>query len=386
MDIKQQILDCVYSTPSGREFAFSSSSDGMRKSFRNSVAEFLKSKKHDEAAQKCRDMYFSMLDMHDKYPELFPPIDRLNADELYGTHVYSGQRLHFSHQANVFLLGLYIYHNFGPLRKQIDKEMEETTVEIRSDEEFPFRYSGGNQYGEFLYRWRLSSLCHDIGTGIRLCQGESKKIAETLRRFRFQKPVGTIKELGIFEGRDLLDELDKASGVIKFSQYVRFQEAQPFPDSVHHDHGIMGSLVFLQFMHGAFSRHQENQISRNTEGMKVFWHPEILSHSIIQIALCIAMHNLDIYLQALQNACSGEMKIFDMQRRPLAWLLKIADVLQEWDKPKIGTGEVGQELSTNLEISFSASKILVKNFPEDKKEETKRTISSFTKPNNIISL
>jgi hypothetical protein len=386
LNIKQQILDCVYSTPSGREFAFSSSSAETRERFQDSVSEFLKSKKHDEAVQKCRDLYFSMLDLHDKYPELFPPIDRLNVDELYGTHGYSGKRPHFSHQANVFLLGLYIYHNFELLRKQMDEEMEKTTVEIPRKEDLPFRYSGGDRYGEFLYRWRLASLCHDFGTGIQLCQGEADKIVEALGRFHFQKPIKTIKKLNIFEGRDLFDELDKASGAIQLSQYVRYHEGQPFPDSVHHDHGIMGSLIFLQLMHGAFSRHRENQISLNTEGMKVFWHPEILSHSIIQIALSIAMHNLDIYPQALQKACLGEVKIFDMHRHPLVWLLKIADVLQEWDKPEIGTEGVGQDLSTNLEMSFSGSKILVKNFPDEKKEETKRVIRSFTKPNDVVVL
>lgn len=388
MNIKEQILKCVYSTPSKRDFAFSESSPESRERFQDSVADFLKAVKHDETEDRCREVYFSMLDLHDKYPILFPPIDRLNVDELYGmdARACGGQRLHFSHQANVFLLGLYIYHNFEPLRIQMDREMTETTVEIPREPPYsPFRYSGGDQYGEFLYRWRLSSLCHDIGTGIHLCRGEENKIAGTLKRFRFQKPISSIRELYLFEGHDLLANLDNACGIIKFSQYTQYQEAHPFPDNIHHDHGIMGGLVFLQLMYGAYSRHQENQISRNVDGMEVFWHPEILSHSIIQIAMSIAMHNLDKYPQALQNF-SSTAKVFDIQRCPLAWLLKITDLIQEWDKPKIGMEQAEQDASTDLALAFSDSKIFVSNFPKEKKEETLEVIRSFTWPNDIISL
>jgi hypothetical protein len=384
MDIKQQILECLYSTPSGRDFAFSSSSTDSKERFQNSVADFLKAKKYGEAALRCREVYSAMLDLHDKYPTLFPSIDRLNVEELYGTHLFSGQRQHFSHQANVFLLGLLIYHNFPPLRERIDREMEATTIEIPRNPYGSFRYSGDDKYGEFLYRWRLSSLCHDIGTGIQLCLGDNTKITDTLGRLHFQTRVRSIEELHTFQGQDLLADLDKASGVVKFSQYEQYQQEHPFPDSIHHDHGLMGSLVFLQLMHGAYLRHKDNQISRNNDGTEVFWHPLILSHSIIQIAMTIATHNLDKHPEALQE-CSSTPKIFDMKRCPLAWLLKIADILQEWDKPKIAGEKADQSVTTNMELSFSDSKISAKNFPEDRKEETRRTVQYFTNPGDTIS-
>jgi hypothetical protein len=326
-----------------------------------------------------------MLILHDKYQTLFPPIERLNVDEFHGTHPYSGYRLHFSHQANVFLLGLYVYHNFPPLREHIEREMKETTVDIqREPPDLTFRYSGGSPYGEFLYRWRLSSLCHDIGTGIQLCQGNKTKIADTLGAFRFRKSVRSINELQVFNGQDLLSDLDHASGTVEFSDYSQYQEAHPFPDSIHHDHGIMGSLVFLQFMHGAYSRHRDNLTSKSDDGKEVFWHPEILSHSITQIAMAIAMHNLDKYPKALKDF-SGVTKVFDMKRCPLSWLLKVADLLQEWDKPETGRENTDPKISTQIAIAFSDSKIFIQNFPEDKKDETIRIINSYISPSEVVS-
>ena len=385
MNIKEQILGCLGSTPSRKEFAFSRSSQESRERFEKSVADFLRAKTYAEGERRCRELYFAMLDLHDKYPILTPAIERLNVEELYGTHNFACHRLHFSHQANVFLLGLFIYHNFEPLRTEIDREMRKTTVEIQTQPQYlPFRYSGVDEYGEFLYRWRLSSLCHDIGTGIQLCQGREDMLAYSLKRLNFQRPISSIKELRVFEDDNLLANLDSACGFISFSKYAQYQELHPYPDYICHDHGIMGGLIFLQLMHEAFSRHSKNLVSYNVEGMEVFWHPEILSHSIVQIGMAIAMHNLDKYPQALQSY-ANITTVFDIQRCPLAWLLKVADVLQEWDKPWAREEQTDQNLHTDLELIFSDSKIIVKNFPENKRNEAQEVIHNFTWPSNIIS-
>jgi hypothetical protein len=366
LSIKKQIQECLFSTPSGRDFAFSSPTFEGIQQFRRTVTAFLDTRKHNEAVNRCREVYRSMLDIHDKYSILFPVIDNLNLDELYGTGKFSSQRLHFSHQANVFLLGLYIYHNFEELRKRIDSEMKRTTIEISRDPPYPpFRYSGGEPYGEFLYRWRVSSLCHDIGTGVQLCQGNEKEIGEILESLRFQKPVNNIRELCTFEKRDLRNDLDRANN-ISFSRYMQYQENHPFPDSLRHDHGIVGALIFLRKMNEAYSRNIKNKVTYNNDGTEVFWHQGILNHSILQIALCIGMHNLNNHPKALQES-STISKIFNLNRYPLAWLLKVADLLQEWDKPTIENQGSDPSTETDLAIGFSKSEIIVKNFPKEKK-------------------
>lgn len=383
MNIKQQILTCLYSTPSGKDLAFSSSSHNTIKRFSESVKDFLKASTYDEAKHRCSELYFTMLDLHDKYPILNPTINRLNTEELFGVYKPEQHRLHYRHQANVFLLGLYIFHNFEPLRNEIEREMRQTTVEIQREPSYQsFRYSGGNEYGEFLYRWRLSSLCHDIGTGIQLCEGKQDKIAFSLNRLPFQKRIHSIKELVAFEDHNLLNDLDTAYDFIGVSDYMKYQELRPDRYNIHHDHGIIGSLIFLRLMHEAFSRHRENPISRNVEGTEVFWHPDILSNSITQIA--IAMHNLEMYPKALEKS-TEEIRIFDMKKHPLSWLLKISDLIQEWDKPEVDDSLNGLP-TTNLRLKTSHSKILVKNFLKQKHDKTAKVLQRYTNPNNIIML
>jgi len=323
-----------------------------------------------------------MLDLHDKYPILNPTINRLNTEELFGVYKPERHRLHYSHQANVFLLGLYIYHNFEPLRNSIEQEIVQTTIKTEREPGYPpFQYSGGNVYGEFLYRWRLASLCHDIGTGIQLCGGNKNKISDSLRRLHFREPMNSISQLVSFENLNLLDVLDQTCDYVRISNYVKHQLSTPFPNNVCHDHGIAGSLIFLRLIHEEYSRHRNNLTSRNVDDVEVFWHPDILTHSIAQIAVAIAVHNLEMYPKALEKS-TEEIRIFDMKKHPLSWLLKISDLIQEWDKPEVDDSLNGLP-TTNLRLKISHSKILVENFPKQKHDKTAKVLQRYTNPNNI---
>lgn len=384
MNVKGQILECASgSRVSGEDFAFSLSSDNTKKNFLNSIREFMGAKTYIEAERRCRELYACILTLHDKYPILFPTIDRLNIEELYGVHGSKERRLHFWHQANVFLLGLYLYHNFKLLREQIKFEMQRTTATITRNHPYPpFKYSGDSEYGEFLYRWRLAALCHDMGTGIQNCEGKEDKISRCLNHLPFQERVKSLGQLCNIGNCSLLRELDGSCNEVSLSKYMEYQNSNPFPDSIYHDHGIVGALIFLRLIHEEYSRHSETPISSTRFG-KVFWHPDILSHSILQIATAIAMHNLETHKKALK-ICAKNARIFDMHKRPLAWLLKTADLLQEWDKPK--REEEGNEVSpTDLKLRVSESRITVKNFPTDRLKNAQNVLKYYMNPKDIIA-
>lgn len=94
------------------------------------------------------------------------------------------------------------------------------------------------------------------------------------------------------------------------------------------------------------------------------------------------MHNIEKHPEALQMYAKN-VRIFDMQYRPLTWLLKISDLLQEWDKPKVK--DMRKDLPiTTLKLSISQSKILVENFPQERRDEAVKVLQSYTKPNDIV--
>jgi len=162
---------------------------------------------------------------------------------------------------------------------------------------------------------------------------------------------------------------------------MKYQSKNPFPQSVHHDHGIVSALIFLRLMHEEYSRHKDGEFSRTRFG-RVFWHSKILDHSILQIAIAIAMHNLESHSEALKINANNQ-KIFNIEIRPLAWLLKIADILQEWDKPKV-EDSLKAFPNSNLKINFSRNKILISNFPKEKIDGTLSVLDKYSKPNNLI--
>jgi hypothetical protein len=385
MTIKQQILDYASSKAEYSEnFAFSASDFDDRGKFQQAMIDFLRAREYAELEHRCRELYALVLSLHDKYSILNPTIEKSLIDELYGTSNYRAHRLHFVHQANVFLLGLYIYHNFRLLREEMDKEMERTTTTIDEGPNGPFRYSGGSRYGEFLYRWRLSSLCHDIGTAVQSCAGEETCIAQTLTRIPLLKNADSVEDLRSFQNHDFLKELEDACPTVRFSKYLKYHESNPCPQGVCHDHGIIGALIFLRHMHQAFWDHRDTRIS-HVGGKAVFWHPRILSSSIVQIALSIAVHNLDNHPEAFQKFADTE-GVFNLQNHPLAWLLKIADLLQEWEKPRLGEERTREDPGINMKIAFSDSKMIVDNFPEARREKTRITITEYTWPRDVISI
>ena len=117
---------------------------------------------------------------------------------------------------------------------------------------------------------------------------------------------------------------------------------------------------------------------------EVVWYPEILSNSILQISTVMAMHNLEKHPEALEK-CAKNVRIFDMQQRPLSWLLKITDLLQEWDKPP-AKKEMNVLPVTNMKLRISGSKISVENFPEGKRDTVLDVLRKYTNPNNIVSI
>ena len=390
MNIKDQILDCLVDRVKDQyDFSFINLEPDEREFFQQRVNEFFNSKTYDESERRARQLLFFLLDNHGKVPVLAPIIDKMNLDELYGEYEFQGQRLHFLHQVNVYLLGLYFYYNLESLRNKINFEMRKTTVRIIDQERnINFRYSSGTEYGEFLYRWRLTALCHDMGIGIQLCEGKAKCLSDYLTKLRIStsKNTSLLENLWLYEENNLLNELNGIYNKIQFAKSIEFQEASPYPDSVYHDHGIMGALAFLRLIRKEYANHP-NLISYKDGYKQLIWHPKILTHSILQIALAIALHNLNENPVALKKTCKQlNVKIYNQSSHPLVWLLKISDLLQEWDKPKAKFFSPKEELPpTTLEIyTDRKSKIMVKGFPENKISKTEEILQTYTTP-NIIS-
>jgi hypothetical protein len=404
MNIKNQFTEFIGRKP---DFAFVDFG-GMRSiAFNNRIVDFISAKNMSEAKRHAKMAMGKIAEFHGKGGVMGATLTALDNYELFQRYSFKKkQRRHFTHLLNVFLLGLYLYHNSEFIRSRILGEIERTNVDIpinNLNSEGSYRYSEGTPFGEFLYRWRLASLSHDFGYGVSLSGNKADRIKGYLNDIptaQFDEigfgRINTVEELYLYRDIDLLDKLNNAIDILSLRDYWDYQSNNPQFGKVYYDHGIISALIFLRLMHEEFGRHNE-QISQGENGGWIIWDKRLLDGPILQMAVAIAMHNLDQYPEAVfysvrQKNISGgirevselDMHIYNINDHPLIGLLKLADLLQEWDKIKVRVPATDPLPKTDMQISFHADKIIASDFPENKIMEISLKILRGCIPNEIV--
>ncbi len=367
MDIKKQIIECIDDEP---HFAGYNNQERIR----NKAKLMLKARKYSSLKRYATQLTTGILKSHNKGNMLMPSLDKLHITEvsmLYGSKGF--QRLHYMHQPYVFLLGLLIYHNCATVQRCILNEMEETTKCIADNAN---RYSGGDRYEEFLYRWRLASLIHDIGYGISLLD-DNKTAVDYLNnifspyKISFQKVIDLIICQTKQGTIDLIKDLDR-HGTVHLAEYIKTQFEYPQHGAIY-DHGIVSALMLLQLINAELLR-------KHPKKNNTIWDRDIIMPSINNVALAVAYHNLDKNEQMFKNSC--DKKLCNLKDNALAWLLKLSDTLQEWDKPKVIEYDKNSPLpKSRISIRFGDNSITICNLPEPVK--MRESIEKFIEPDPI---
>lgn len=375
LNIKKQILEYIRNVP---RFAFTNPLIAQVK-FVRLVETFFSATTIGQSERYARRLMNFILAQHEKAASIGAVLEPLNNVELYANYEYRKQRLHFTHLANVLLLGLYIYHNYQPIRDAIIREMQETTQ--WRELEFPcerlcYRYSGGDEFGEFLFRWKLAALSHDVGYGISPAGNNEEAVRDYLLDISafLHGDIDTLTDLFQYDGKDLLRVLDDSIHELSIREYMVYQLNNPFNDSVYRDHGIISSLILLRVLHEEYAKHELTPVTTSNYS-RIIWHNSFLETSIMQSAIAISFHNLNQHEEAL-NTVSDNYNIFNIENRPLCWLLKVADTLQEWDKP-LAIVSTDEELDpVKFSIHFQTDQIVIRNMNEDDRESICRLLDN----------
>jgi hypothetical protein len=356
--------------------------------FKQLALEYLSQRIYKDSVESAKKLTISVLSKHGKDKDVGPIAEFLEYFELKGSYSFTEQRVHYMHQLNVFLLGLYLYQNVPAIKESIYKEIDLTTSDLnffRHGVKENWRYSGGTQHGEFLYRWRLASLSHDIGYLISLNKRGSKTAIQMVNRVlsQYDKKIDRIEDIWIFKNINLLKQLDSKIDGISIEGYIDYQKDHPFKGVVYYDHGIISALLLLRLMNEAYEKHSNSACSTHNG---VLWHKSFLTSSILQAAIAIALHNIDQDKQALEQ-CTRGLKIFNLDTRPLSWLLKTSDILQEWDRFARNVKDSSPLSRTNYRIRVYKKTIIVtENFPLRKRKEIKDVIQRYMDPPGIMCI
>ena len=307
------------------------------------------------------------------------------------------QRDHFIHSVNVFLLGIAIYSQNKKYRNIFKSYI------LSSKYEKYYRDEEGNiSDEEFLYRWGIASLLHDIGYPFEIVGKQLKKIIndgvksisnsyevklgidfDDFNEFnsivkihpydfadRYRKNYNKSKFLNLYRPTDILAHKIAHDFELDFHTYkaiakhlYTFVEYMKLNNFI--DHGFYSSILVLNSYGKLMQKYAKNK--------DFFFYP------VVDSATAILLHNY--FHNTLQKIFSFDK--LDPSTNPIAFLLILCDELQEWnrqpfgliDKKKLYVNELAIEINeTDLRLKYILKQgILGFNFSKDK-ENTIRDI------------
>ena len=306
------------------------------------------------------------------------------------------QRDHFIHSVNVFLLGLAIYSQNKNYRESFERYV------LNSPYNKYYRMNEKLSHEEFLYRWGVASLFHDIGYPVEIIGKQLNKFindsvksisssygADTAIDFKDFNEFNTIVKIEpdfadryteVYPKAKFLN-LFKPTDIMAHKISTDFSDIDVNKVSKHLDDfvNIMGESGFID--HGFFSailvlNSYGYLIQKYAKNHDFFFYP------IVDSATAILLHNY--YRNVLQKA-PFNLKAMHPSQNPIAYLLILCDELQEWNRKPFGIKDKMKSHVNDLKLVVDNSKLevdyIVKNgsiglgFSEDKQEFLKKVLS-----------
>jgi hypothetical protein len=232
------------------------------------------------------------------------------------------------------------------------------------------------QYGVKVpcFQWKLAGLFHDVGYPAEIGKNVIKPYVDNINKIK--------KEIGV-DVRDLkatiqIDGIEKLTNDRNSFDLIQRrlndwelkinakQTYEKMTNSGEICHGMIGSLSILYIIDLLYQKHNEKR-EYNTifiPGTGIDVNQEYFEIDVVSACSAIFIHNLP-------NEYFKQAKI-NPKKAPVAYLLKLADCLQGWERP-----------SSNSKSGVSADKFQITtlnefnaNIPESKKLEMKNDIFS----------
>lgn len=344
-----------------------------------------------------------------------PPIDLLRKFE-HDRVFYSDYRDHTTHSLNTCFLGLYIYENNITVREAVSSFIRKDSLDstICSTEE------------AFLFIWLLTSLYHDIGYLVENKKidednsDEFKSIKKEIDRLlrtplaatpffsrkniteeqegeynnTYEVFVPSIRSIDNIEQKKYFSMLQRASyntnlavaDVNGIERYYNFAKSHTpkYRDSPYRDHGISSALLLLHIWHS----YRSYLSTICSKGALNAWYPEgyndicqlnetlpSFSRLVSVAAQAISLHNINKSVWKETDSVGNQINLHgfciklhdDDSSMPIAFLLRLCDELQVWDRPRFRAPAKNDKTlhANDLNITVSDSGVFVRFFEDD---------------------
>ena len=322
------------------------------------------------------------------------------------------QRDHFIHSVNVFILGLAIYSNNRKYRDRFERYVKNSPYK-----KYYKTRDGKFSSEEFLYRWGIASLFHDIGYPVEIIGKQlAKFVNDGSQAISSNYKVNTAINFNNFDELNSIIKLDPKFPVMYRRDYpeTNFIDVYKPTDIMAHQiftdlfvpnkinafdnfdkyGGDLYKLInhlggFVDYMaengfidHGYFSAifvlnsyaalMQKYYHEKDFEKYAYFFYP------VLNSATSILLHN---YYRGSLNKDESKTDLFNLEplevsQNPLAFLLIFCDELQEWNRKPIGVKDKKKNHVNDIQINITTDEVTVHyilkntalglNFSEDK--------------------
>ena len=304
-------------------------------------------------------------------------VDLMKKYEEMTGELINRQRDHFIHSVNVFVLGLAIYaknENYRMIFRDYILENEFYKKYYKTpDMEF--------SHEEFLYRWGIASLFHDIGYPFEIIGKQIDKVIEDgintisvnydidahvdYRDFHefnaivkihpydyadvFRSRYEETKVLDLFKPTDIMAHkisMDFGFDKVQFKRLIKHLSSfiKYMNDNGFVDHGYFSAILVLN----SYGKLIQQYAKKDKD---FFFYP------IVDSATAILLHNY--YNKTLQGNLFNLGKM-DPSSSPISYLLIFCDELQEWNRRPYGVLDKKRNHVNDFDVEIDDEKIIVR--------------------------
>ncbi|MFZ3137928.1 MAG: hypothetical protein WA126_11125 [Thermodesulfovibrionales bacterium] len=226
------------------------------------------------------------------------------------------------------------------------------------------------------FQWRLASLMHDIAypseVGINIMNRLSDKINELkeIHGISNNKVGFLVTPIGFDElenNRNSFDLIQDRIAEWELSIDVR----KEYDDTIKSGricHGMISALSVLQVIDSLYQKYNPKRELKEIKSNGLDWNQRYFNDDVVSACTAIYIHNLPI-------KCFQKGKI-DCTKAPLGFLLKLADCLQEWERPSQKNPKGYSSDKFDIYVTDDSKLVLSADIPKNRKDEINIEITS----------
>jgi hypothetical protein len=232
------------------------------------------------------------------------------------------------------------------------------------------------------FQWKIAGLFHDVGYPLQIASDSLvkpfvSKINAMKKELHSTQPDLTIGIVpsGLEKLNNGVNALDLIQG--KLDEWeLDINPHEVYADMTKTgfvDHGIVSALAVLYVIDLMYQEHNPRRVHRNifTPGRSVNFNQKFFERDVVSACSAIFIHNL---------SCSKFLhKKIERSKAPVAFLLKMSDTLQEWERPSLNN--LNGNSANLFSLSVEQKRLLFKStLTKEKKESIQNELTVLVAP------